>query len=162
NGQWLHTGDIGEIDAEGRLYYRGRKKDMIVTPEGLNVYPEDVEAILNTFPEIRDSAVVGLRNESAVHLHAAVILKDSATDVAALIERANQRLEAHQRIRGWSIWPRDEFPRTASTLKLKRQEIARELESKESGEHREAIRPDLREMSSLERVDLLSELENKY
>src|SRR5205823_4255647 len=34
-GGWLHTGDLGEIDAEGRLYYRGRKKDMIVTPEGL-------------------------------------------------------------------------------------------------------------------------------
>src|SRR5206468_6370957 len=46
-GGWLHTGDLGEIDPEGRLYYRGRKKDMIVTPEGLNVHPEDVEGVLH-------------------------------------------------------------------------------------------------------------------
>ena len=42
---WLHTGDIGEMDAEGRLYYKGRKKEMIVTSEGLNVYPRDVEPV---------------------------------------------------------------------------------------------------------------------
>src|SRR5215831_4006782 len=41
---WLHTGDIGEVDREGRLYYKGRKKEIIVTSEGLNVYPQDVEA----------------------------------------------------------------------------------------------------------------------
>jgi long-chain acyl-CoA synthetase len=39
---WFHTGDIGELDAEGRLFIKGRKKEMIVTPEGLNVFPEDV------------------------------------------------------------------------------------------------------------------------
>jgi long-chain acyl-CoA synthetase len=85
NGGWLHTGDLGEIDAEGRLYYRGRKKDMIVTAEGLNVHPEDVETILNQFPEIRDSAVVGVGDR----VHAALILKDSSADVEALIRKAN-------------------------------------------------------------------------
>ena len=51
-GEWLHTGDIGSIDAEGRLYFRGRKKDLIVTGEGLNVYPHDVETVLNSvFPK---------------------------------------------------------------------------------------------------------------
>ena len=41
---WYHTGDIGELDAEGNLYFKGRKKDVIVTPAGMNVYPEDLEA----------------------------------------------------------------------------------------------------------------------
>ena len=44
---WLHTGDIGELDDEKRLKILGRKKEMIVSPDGLNVYPEDVERVLN-------------------------------------------------------------------------------------------------------------------
>src|SRR5678815_4988273 len=57
---WLHTGDIGERDAQGRVFIKGRKKEMIVTPEGLNVFPEDVERVLNdcllyTSPSPRDS-----------------------------------------------------------------------------------------------------------
>jgi long-chain acyl-CoA synthetase len=156
DGGWLHTGDIGEIDADGRLYFRGRKKTMIVTPEGLNVYPEDVEAVLNAFPEIRESAAVGTD-----HVHAVLILNQPSADVAALVARANERLEAHQRIRDWSIWPDDEFPRTASTMKLQRHEIARRLQSKLSTKPSTTL-PDLSAMSSLERVELLSQLENKY
>ena len=159
DGDWLHTGDLGEIDSDGRLYFRGRKKDMIVTPEGLNVHPEDVEAVLNAFPEIRESAVVG-----PDHVHAALILKNpqAASDVEALIRRANQRLESHQRIRSWSLWPHDEFPRTASTLKIRRHEVARQLHSKNADQESAATLPDLSAMSSLERVELLSELESKY
>ena len=56
---WLHTGDIGEKDAEGRLFIRGRKKEMIVTPEGLNVFPDDVERPLNAQKGVIESAVVG-------------------------------------------------------------------------------------------------------
>ena len=57
---WFHTGDIGEVGADGQLFIRGRKKEMIVTPEGLNVFPEDVERVLNHLPGVRESAVVGL------------------------------------------------------------------------------------------------------
>ena len=56
---WFHTGDIGELDGSGQLRIRGRKKEMIVTPEGLNVFPEDVEQALNAQPGVRESAVVG-------------------------------------------------------------------------------------------------------
>jgi long-chain acyl-CoA synthetase len=156
---WLHTGDLGEIDSEGRLYFRGRKKNIIVTADGLNVYPEDVEAVLNSFPEIRESAVVGTD-----HVHAALILKKPAADVNALIRSANSRLESHQRIRDWSIWPNDEFPRTASTLKLKRHEIERALRAEKTEPESSAppMLPELSSMSSLERVELLSSLENKY
>ena len=55
---WLHTGDIGERDEQGRLFIKGRKKEMIVTPEGLNVFPEDVERVLN---ELAGRARVGGR-----------------------------------------------------------------------------------------------------
>jgi long-chain acyl-CoA synthetase len=156
DGGWLHTGDLGELDAEGRLYYRGRKKEMIVTPEGLNVYPEDVEKILNSYPEIRDSVVFG-QNE----VQAAVILRDAHTDIDQLIRRANDQVEAHQRIRKWFLWPDDDFPRTASTLKVRRQEVARRLESG-APQTSEPQRADLSAMSSLERVELLAELEDRY
>src|SRR5262249_46381738 len=125
--------DLGEIDAEGRLYYRGRKKDMIVTPEGLNVYPEDVEAILNSFPEVRESAVVSTRQNGNEQVHAALILSSDTADPSSVISRANEKLEAHQRIRSWTIWPEPDFPRTASTLKVKRHEIARRIASGERG-----------------------------
>ena len=60
---WLHTGDIGERDAQGRLFIKGRKKEMIVTPEGLNVFPEDVERVLDELPGVRESAVVGVARD---------------------------------------------------------------------------------------------------
>ena len=156
NDGWLHTGDLGEIDTEGRLYYRGRKKDLIVTPEGLNVYPEDVETVLNGYPEIRESAVIGTD-----HVHAVLILNQPSIDVDELVRRANAKLESHQRIREWSIWKSDEFPRTPSTLKLKRHEIAATVQPDAKTAHPSDL-PDLSAMSSLERVELLSELENKH
>ncbi len=57
---WFHTGDIGELDADGNLYFKGRKKNVIVTREGMNVYPEDLESTLRQQPEVRDCVVVGL------------------------------------------------------------------------------------------------------
>ena len=161
DGEWLHTGGLGEIDAEGRLYYRGRKKDMIVTPEGLNVHPEDVERVLNAFPEVRESAVVGIRNNGSEQVHAALILNNTSVDVDGLIRRANQKLEAHQRIRAWSIWHGDDFPRTPSTLKIKRHEIAQQLGTMKAAAPATA-EIDLAGMSSLDRVELLSDLENRY
>jgi long-chain acyl-CoA synthetase len=59
-GGWFHTGDIGEIARDGRLFIRGRKKDVIVTPDGLKVFPEDVEREVNQIPGVRDSAAVGV------------------------------------------------------------------------------------------------------
>ncbi len=55
---WLHTGDIGELDSDNRLKILGRKKEMIVSPDGLNVFPEDVERVLNVIAGVRESAVV--------------------------------------------------------------------------------------------------------
>src|SRR5204862_2132205 len=63
---WYRTGDLGELDPDGNLYFKGRKKDVIVTPAGMNVYPEDLEAALRRQPEVKDCVVLGLpRNGNA-------------------------------------------------------------------------------------------------
>lgn len=64
---WFHTGDLASVDAKGRFYVRGRLKNMILGPSGENIYPEDIEAVLNTFPGIDESLVV-LRGNSLVAL----------------------------------------------------------------------------------------------
>src|SRR5207247_4126724 len=88
---WFHTGDIGEISPEGELFIRGRKKEMIVTPEGLNVFPEDVERVLNRVPGVRDSAVVGMPigpGNDAERVHAVLVLEPGG-DVEAVVREAN-------------------------------------------------------------------------
>jgi long-chain acyl-CoA synthetase len=72
NDGWLGTGDLGELDAEGNLRFRGRKKNVIVTPAGLNVYPEDLEAALRRQPAIRDAVVIPL--DSAANAEPLAIL----------------------------------------------------------------------------------------
>jgi long-chain acyl-CoA synthetase len=122
---WFHTGDVGEMGADGQLYIRGRKKEMIVTPEGLNVFPEDVERVLNELPGVRESAVVGAPIESGsanerVH---AVLAVDEGVDVDAVVRQANAVLDEHQKIRRAIVWPQPELPRTEGTRKLKRAAI---------------------------------------
>lgn len=177
-GGWLATGDLGEMDAEGRLYFRGRKKDLIITPEGLNVHPDDVEAVLNTIEGVQESAVVARHESGGEQVHAVLILSDPSADPAKIVGVANQRLESHQRIRGWTRWPEADFPRTASTFKIRRHEIANYVAGRfgpiaprmpEKTALDELLERDpttrLAEdlgLSSLERVELLSELESRY
>jgi long-chain acyl-CoA synthetase len=124
---WLHTGDIGEIDGEGRISIKGRKKEMIVTPEGLNVFPEDVERALTAIAGVRDAAVVGRTWGGEERVHAVIVVADAGVDVDldAIVQRANQTLGDHQKIRSASVWPGAELPRTDGTRKLKRREVKR-------------------------------------
>jgi long-chain acyl-CoA synthetase len=121
---WFHTGDIGGFDDQGRLYIRGRKKEMIVTPEGLNVFPEDVERALNEEPGVRESAVVGapVAGSSAERVQAIVVLADGA-DLDGIVRAANAKLQDHQKIRLAIPWLTGELPRTEGTRKLKRREL---------------------------------------
>jgi long-chain acyl-CoA synthetase len=141
---WFHTGDIGELKENGELTILGRKKEMIVTPEGLNVFPGDVESVLKEQPGVRDAAVIGTDR-----VQAALIL-DAGADAEEIVRRANARLADYQRIRGFSIWPNAEFPRTEGTGKLKRLEIARGMPAP-------AVATDLdvplENLTSLERVE---------
>ena len=127
-GGWFHTGDIGELDASGQLFIRGRKKEMIVTPEGLNVFPEDVERVLNALPGVIESAAVGLTRQGQERVHA-VIVGAPGLDVDDLVRQANARLADHQRIRGARQWPGDRLPRTEGTGKLKRGDLKRWLDT---------------------------------
>ena len=110
---WLHTGDLGEIDASGRLYFKGRKKRVIVTPEGMNIFPEDLEAALRRQAEVKDCVVTGIEIEGNSMPCAALILREQGADPAAAGERANASLAPYQRIRHWIHWPDEDFPRTA-------------------------------------------------
>ena len=184
--EWLATGDLGEIGEDGALYYRGRKKDVIVGPDGLNVYPMDVEAELRREPEVRDAVIIGRRTERGETVHAVLLLRDAGEDPTPFIERANRRLEPHQRVRGWTVWPGKDFPRTPSTFKVKRFEVqaaiealarpdtsaplagppssARELIARQLGRRPEDLRDTQRlseelGLSSLDRIELLSSLE---
>jgi len=116
---WFHTGDIGELKENGELSILGRKKEMIVTPEGLNVFPEDVESVLKQQPGVRDAAVIGTGRVQAV------LILDNGADAEEIVRRANARLADYQRIRSVSIWPQDEFPRTEGTGKLKRLDVSK-------------------------------------
>src|SRR6202011_5606159 len=116
---WFHTGDLGEIAEDGQMFIRGRKKEMIVTPEGMNVFPEDVERVLNRIPGVRDSAVVGVPIGSEERVHAALVL-ERGIRADAIVRQANAELDDHQMIRRALIWPEPELPRTEGTRKLKR------------------------------------------
>jgi long-chain acyl-CoA synthetase len=123
---FYHTGDIGEVDAEGFLTLRGRKKDMLAMPDGTKVYPEDIEAVLDRDERVRDAAVVGWQPpNSDLKVHAVFLLDDPSL-AGAIIHDANSQLGAHQQIRSHSIWPEEDFPRTP-TLKVKKRLVLQRL-----------------------------------
>jgi len=178
---WLHTGDIGERDDQGRLFIKGRKKEMIVTPEGLNVFPEDVERVLNELPGVKESAVVGASYGADERVHAILVLAPG-TEADAIVRAANARLQDHQRVRAVSVWPAGDLPRTEGTRKLKRRVLRDWVESGETpasatqGDTLEALiahfargrevsgATTLEELglSSLERVELMMALEDRF
>ncbi len=181
---WFRTGDVGSFDAEGNLHFKGRKKDVIVTSDGMNVYPEEVEAVLLSLPGVRDAAVVAEKTASAEVVHA-VLVPDGGpgADCSELVGAANHLLEPHQRIRRWSVYPEAELPRTPSTLKLRRSAIREWLSrsapppdtaavatvelllSRLATQRPESITATTRidtelGLTSLDRIELLQELEN--
>jgi long-chain acyl-CoA synthetase len=121
---WYRSGDIGHLDPAGRLILSGRKTDMIVLPNGFNVYPEDVENALRV-AGLRDSVVVETRpgRIEAIVLGAA---QDERAGIDAAVKAANARLGPNQRVAAWRAWPDDDFPRT-HTLKVRRDEVRRRV-----------------------------------
>jgi long-chain acyl-CoA synthetase len=170
---WLHTGDLGEIAEDRSLIVRGRKKDLIVSPEGLNIYPEDIEKVLEEMPGVKEAAVVG-----PDRVHAVLVLQPGANQ-DQIVNAANQKLAEHQRIRSVDVWQGDSLPRTEGTAKLKRSAIRESLNGKPpprapAGEGGvigllrkyapgRAITPEMTleelGLSSLERVELMSGIE---
>ena len=112
---WLCTGDLGELDPEGNLRFRGRKKSVIVTPAGLNVHPEDLEAALRKQPGVRDCVVLPQQHDGNAEPLAALLLREPSEATARrAVDGANRSLAEYQRMRAWIIWPEADFPRTAT------------------------------------------------
>ena len=130
--RFYHTGDIGQIDEDGFLTLRGRKKDMLAMPDGTKVYPEDIEAVLARDSRLRDATVVGWQPSQGELRVQAVLLLDDASVAAAVVRDANAQLGAHQQIRGVTIWPDEDLPRTP-TLKVKKRIVLDRLAELESG-----------------------------
>ena len=121
---WYRTGDLGHLDADGRLVLSGRIKDIIVLPNGFNVYPEDIENALR-IAGVRDAVVVETRPG---RIEAVVLEDPEATPqtfrarIDAAVKAANASLGPNQRVAGWRSWPAEDFPRT-HTLKIKRDPV---------------------------------------
>jgi long-chain acyl-CoA synthetase len=186
---WYHTGDIGELDPEGNLFFKGRKKDVIVTAAGMNVYPEDLEAAIKKQPEAKDCVVIPLAVGGNAEPCAALILRNDSegADPAGIIANANRTLAEYQHIHRWIIWPGEDFPRT-STQKPRRAEIAETARKMTSALEQNSSVPDTPlsdlifritkrpahnlqqtarldsdlNLTSLDRVELLSALEDRY
>jgi long-chain acyl-CoA synthetase len=129
---FYHTGDVGQLDAYGFLTLRGRKKDMLAMPDGTKVYPEDIEAVLGRDQRLRDATVVGWQPPRGELRVQAVLLLDDPSAADAVVRDANGQLGAHQQIRGITIWPDEDFPRT-HTLKVKKRLILDRLAELEDG-----------------------------
>jgi long-chain acyl-CoA synthetase len=191
---WLRTGDLGELDAEGNLRFRGRKKNVIVTPAGLNVYPEDLEAALRRQSGVRDCAVIPFERGGNAEPCAVLLMKDAGSPAArAAIESANSSLAEYQRMQTWIVWPELDFPRTSTgkpRLSVIATQAAQILEGRQVGDQKgvgadfspasssrsaldgllerfSSSRGDSHleqelKLSSLDRVELLSALEEKF
>ena len=189
---WFHTGDLGARGADGNLYFKGRQKNVIVTPAGLNIYPGDLEAELRKEPEVRDCVVLGVARDGNAEPCAVLLLREqpspagpsTASDAEAIVQRANSRLAPFQQMRRWMVWRDSDFPRTPTQKPvLRRIEEAVQTElggssasappSTTSGSIEELLARVARaagkndsggklQLSSIERVELMSALEDRY
>jgi long-chain acyl-CoA synthetase len=150
---WFKTGDFGEIDSEGFLFIRGRKKYMIKSAGGQNVFPEDIEEVLKYIKGVKACCVVGITlSDELTEIHASLILDEynhhdhhdynshelyakkccviTVEDrIKDIVDQANTKLATYQRINGWSVWPEEDFPRTA-IKKIKKNDVIDYLLSK--------------------------------
>jgi long-chain acyl-CoA synthetase len=183
---WFHTGDLGEQDESGTYYFKGRRKNVIVTPEGLNIFPEDLEGELRKEEGVRDCAVVGLQRDGNAEPCAVLLLRVSTRDAGVIVQRANERLAPFQQMRRWVVWRGSDFPRTPTqkpALAKIRAAVEAELGEAASSSTRTAgtsgglnellerithqktaarSGAEKLQLSSIERVELLSALEDRY
>jgi len=184
--EWLDTGDIGSLDESGRLYFKGRKKETIVTAAGLNIYPDDLETALNFQPGVTACAVVGVDLGNGPEPVAALVLRQGS-DAASVVTYANQTLAPFQQVRRWIEWPDPDFPRTP-TQKIRKTEVTEVVLQKLNASEQNTVegssvirgiiahvgnivsnkvRPNVRlsedlNLDSLSRIELLSAIEDRY
>ncbi len=183
---WFHTGDLGALDEEGNLYFKGRRKNVFVSPEGMNIYPEDLESALRRQPEIRDCVVAGVQRGGNAEPCAVLIFHDRNQEAEDVIRRANESLSEFQHIRRWLVWPQEDFPRTPTQKphsKMIQEFVDSYFEGKTGASAEGGMLADLisrvtgrragempqsrdlsrdLNLSSIERVELLSVLEDRF
>lgn len=123
---WFYTGDLGEFDEEGFLKIIGRKKNVIISPSGLNIYPEDIEKVIKEFNEVKDAVVLGLNNGK--DLVAVLLIKEKINE-KELLKKINSKLNPSQRLNKIFIWSEKDFPRT-TTLKIIKKSIEERILNK--------------------------------
>ena len=137
---WVRTGDTGRFTGGGDLVLSGRLKNIIVLPNGLNVYPEDIESaltdhgltqsvVLETSPGRIEAVVLAPGSQPIIRADPTPAPARSAeedeaarAEIERIVAAANRDLSMHQRIAGWRLWPEPDFPRT-HTLKIRRNEV---------------------------------------
>ena len=121
--EWLSTGDLAETQATGELRFLGRKSEVIVTGTGVNIHPEDLEAVIEEQAGVAACAVVPIETPSGPEPCAVMAMRGAAEQAPAAIEAANARLAEFQRVLRWKLWPEPDLPRT-STGKVRRKAVA--------------------------------------
>ncbi|WNG49758.1 AMP-binding protein [Archangium minus] len=130
---WLYTGDLGRIDAEGRLYLVGRKKDVIIDANGKNVYPDELEDVYSTHSHIKELSIVGLPDEAGGEKVACLCVPDykerPREEVRRELEehfrKVGNEMPFYRRVKVLRFWD-GELPRTSSR-KVKRKVVVEEL-----------------------------------
>ena len=131
---WFHTGDLGRLDEKGNLIITGRCKSVIVTPNGKNIFPEEIEDEINKFPEIKECLVFGEETKDDTVLSAVVTLDEeylketygkNIPDIAKLkeiiwekIKGLNKKMVSYKAVKNLKIRTTD-FAKT-TTMKIKR------------------------------------------
>ncbi|BCS54802.1 AMP-binding protein [Geobacter sp. SVR] len=116
---WFRTGDLGELAPDGWLTIKGREKELIVTGAGVNVYPDEIEAILNRVAGVRESCVIGMDRGGGEEVHAVLLLDGAGQSPDEIVRQANLQLDTLHQISGATVWDEAEFPKT-TTLKIQK------------------------------------------
>ncbi|HYK88731.1 MAG TPA: 1-acyl-sn-glycerol-3-phosphate acyltransferase, partial [Acidobacteriota bacterium] len=177
---WLYSGDLGRMDARGNLFITGRAKEVIVLPNGKNIYPDELEAHYLQSPYIQEIAVVGIANpvghETSERLHAVVVPDFEVLKVKKIanareilrdeIGRLSNQLPKYKRLMSYQV-QKEPLPRT-TTRKIKRLDLKRLIESGELAGMDAAASPatikpeDRRLMESAVGQEVLSGLREHY
>lgn len=115
---WLHTGDVGVLDADGYLSIVDRKKDMLLY-KGYNVFPRELEELLITMPGVAAAAVVGRPDTEVGELPVAFVVPHGSLDAAELMAAVNEKVLPYKRLR--EIHVVEQIPVSAAGKVLKRQ-----------------------------------------
>jgi long-chain acyl-CoA synthetase len=118
---WFKTGDLGYLK-NGKLFLNGRADEKIILSNGINIYPKDIEFVLNRNLHITDSVIFGVEKKKDIELFAVVLTKKDRVFVSELIKKINNKINANQWIKDFYIWHEEDFPRT-HTKKIKRKII---------------------------------------